>query len=318
MDLSRGETILRRLPPLTALRAFEAAARRLSFARAADELNVTPGAVSHHIKGLEEWLGIRLFQRANGALTLTAAGQTYLSGIAAGLDRIWDATEALAVRDSRNTLTIVLPPSFCTMWLVPRLHRFQALQPKLELRISVAAQPIDFSQHMMDVGIGFGWDVSPNLQRIPFLRYDLFAVCSPALLTGEKPIRSIDDLKHHQLIHDEGLRIHDRVDWRTFLEMSGGKEFDGISRGLHFNRASDAYEAAAQGYGIALAKSALVQGDLASGRLVKPFNITIPSEFTYDVIGMEPIINSPKVQSFCHWVQQEAMIDGMLAQPTTH
>jgi len=298
---------------LSALRAFEAAARRLSFARAAEELNVTPGAVSHHVKALEEWLGIRLFLRTNGALSLSSAGLSYLAGIAAGLDRIWDATEALAIRDSRNTLTVVLPPSFCTMWLVPRLHRFQAQYPKLELRISVASQPIDFTQHMMDIGIGFGWDVSPQFQRFPFLRYELYAVCSPTLMAGEHPLRSFADLRWHQLIHDEGLRIHDRIDWRSYLEMQNVQDMAGVTRGLHFNRASDAYEAAAQGYGVALAKSALVQGALAEGRLMRPFDVTIPSEFTYDVIGVDPLINSPKVIAFRRWLESEAMIDGMLA-----
>ena len=302
----------RRLPPLTAVRAFEAAARRLSFTRAADELFVTPGAISHHVRSLEAWLGLRLFQRTNGALGLTDAGQAYLTGISSGLNKIWEVTERLAVRHSGNTLTVIAPPSFANKWLIPRLDRYPGLTSKLDLRLSTYSMPIDFSQHVMDIGITIGWEVSAEYQRWPLLRYDLFPVCSPTLLNGGKPLRGPADLKQHVLIHDEGLRIHDRIDWRSYFEFAGLSGVD-IASGLHFNRAADAYEAAIRGFGVTLAKSALIHTDLASGRLVKLFDLSMPSEFTYDVIGIEPTISSAKVLAFRNWLEEEAVREGAFA-----
>lgn len=302
----------RRLPPLTALRAFEAAARRLSISRAADELLVTPAAISHHIRALEGWLGVRLFHRVNGALRLTPTGEVYFKGISVGLDRLWEATENLEVRDPRQTVTLVVPPSFAGMWLVPRLHRFLARVPNMQIRVTSAGQPIDFSQHQMDMGIRYGWEVGPEHQRWPLLRYELLPVCAPSLLEGQHPLREPADLRHHRLIHDEGLRIHDRVDWRTWLDIAG---VDGIdpNRGVRFSSPQDAYQFARNGHGVALAKTALVKADLDAGVLVAPFSLRLPSDFTYDMICPNALATSERVLVLREWLEDEARKDGVFA-----
>jgi LysR family glycine cleavage system transcriptional activator len=284
----------------------------MSLARAAEELNVTPAAVSHQIKALEEWLGLRLFVRHNGALRLTPAGQTYVMGIAEGLDKLWESTEQVAIPDSRNTLSLVVPPSIAAEWLVPRLHRYRARKPEAQLRITVLTPPIDFSEHMMDLGIGFGWEVAPDRQRIPWLSYEIIAVCSPALL-ARHPVETPSDLRHHELIHDEALKIHDRLDWRAWLELMGADDVD-TGRGPRFSHATHAIQTARLGHGVVLAKSALVAGDLQSGDLVRVFDHGVPSELTYDLIVAEAVANTPKIAHFRDWLQEEAERDGTSAQ----
>ncbi len=302
----------RRLPPLTALRAFEAAARRLSLARAAEELYVTPAAISHQIKSLEEWLGVRLFQRHNGMLRLTPPGQAYFSGVAEGLDRLWQVTEQLSVRDARVTLSVVVPPSIASQWLIPRLHRYQERHPDIDVRLTVLTPPIDFSQHMMDIGIGFGWEVAPDLERWPWLTYDIIAVASPGLLVNGPPLSALENLAHYPLIHDDALKIHDRIDWRSFLETFGVTSVD-TSRGPRFSHATHAYQTAIEGRGIVLAKSALVSLDIAAGRLVKVFDLSVPSEYTYQIICSEALTNTAKVVNFRRWLEEEADRDGTRA-----
>jgi LysR family glycine cleavage system transcriptional activator len=304
--------VRRRLPPLTALRAFEAAARRLSLARAAEELYVTPAAVSHQIKSLEEWLGVRLFQRHNGMLRLTPTGQAYFSGVAEGLDRLWQVTEQLSVRDARTTLSVVVPPSIASKWLIPRLHRYHERHPDIDVRFTVLTPPIDFSQHMMDVGVGFGWEVAADLERWPWLSYNIIAVASPRLLEGRPPLSSLENLAHYPLIHDDALKIHDRIDWKSFLDTFGMTNMD-TNRGPRFSHATHAYQTAIEGHGIVLAKSALVSLDIVEGRLVKVFDLQVPSEYTYQIICSEALMNAPKVVDFRRWLEEEAERDGTRA-----
>ena len=301
----------RHLPPLTALRAFEAAARHLSFARAGDELNVTPAAISHQIKALEEWLGIRLFYRLNRALRLTPPGVAYLGGVSDGFDKLWDVTEQLAVQDARTTLNMVLPPTIASCWLVPRLHGYLKLRPDLELRVNVLTPPIDFGQHMMDIGVAFGWEVTSDLKRLPWLTYDIVAACSPRLLEGPRGIREPEDLRHHQLLHDDALRVHDRVDWRSWLEHFG---ITGVaaSSGVRFSHATHAYQMAADGHGVVLAKSALIVDAVRQGRLVRLFDLGIPSELPYELVYSEAMSTNPKLVHFRDWLIAEARRDGVL------
>ena len=301
----------RRLPPLTALRAFEAAARRLSIGRAAEELNVTPAAISHQVKALEEWLGVRLFLRLNGALHLTPAGMTYLGGVSEGFDKLWDVTEQLAVRDERSTLSIVVPPSIASNWLVPRLHRYQALRPSMEIRVTVANPPIDFNQHMMDIGVAFGWDVPPGLERFPWLCYEIVAACSPLLIEGPDAIRVPQDLARCRLLHDDALRIHDRIDWRLWLERF---HVEGVeqSNGIHFSHATHVYQMAADGHGVVLAKNALIADAVQRGRLITLFDLAIPSDLRYELVYYEALAGNPKLLHFRDWLVEEARRDGFL------
>jgi LysR family glycine cleavage system transcriptional activator len=292
----------RRLPPLTSLRAFEAAARRLSFSRAAEELNVTPAAISHQVKALEEWLGTRLFYRHNAALRLTPIGASYFTGVSEGFDRLCSVTENLTVSDPYNTLSVVVPPTVASRWLVPRLSQFQKLYSDIKLRIVVGAPPIDFSRYNLDIGIAFSGEITPNLQRCPWLTYGIIAVCSPRLMEGPRPLRRPQELEAHPLLHDEALKIQDRIDWRSWLDSVGGATFD-PDRGIRFNQATHAYQMAIDGYGVALAKDALITIDLEAGRLVKLFEHSVPSELTYDIVYSENA--SAKVTCFRDWLLEE-------------
>jgi LysR family glycine cleavage system transcriptional activator len=297
--------MVRRLPPLSALRAFEATARHQSVARAAEELHVTPAAVSHHIRKLEEWLGLRLFQRLKGQFRLAPAGKTYLATIGVAFNQIWDATERLAASDSERIVTFLGPPSFIAKWLVPRIPAFQKAHPRIDLRVVGLTQPIDLTQQVVDIAIGFGWEAPADMVRIPWLRYEVFPVCSPKL-RNELSIRKPADLPRYPLIHDEGLRVYDQIDWDTYLRAAGVAKAD-VSRGLRVNAASVAYDMAIGGHGIVLARSVLVQTDLESGQLVRLFDLALPGEISYDIIYPEHAITASRVRAVKDWLQSQSV-----------
>lgn len=293
--------MVRRLPPLSALRAFEATARHQSVARAAEELHVTSAAVSHQIRKLEEWLGMRLFQRLKGQFRLAPAGKTYLATIGGAFNQIWEATERLAVSDSGRIVTLLGPPSFIAKWLLPRIPQFQKTHPRIDLRLMGLTQPIDLSQQLLDIAIGFGWEVPADMVRIPWLRYEVFPVCSPAF-RDKLSIRKPADVLRHPLIHDEGLRVYDQIDWDTYLRAAGVGKPD-VSRGLRVNAASAAYEMAIEGHGIALARSVLVEHDVDSGRLVRLFDLALRGEISYDIIYPKHAITVSRVRMIRDWLQ---------------
>lgn len=295
----------RRLPPLTTIRAFEAAARRLSIARASEELNVTPAAISHQVRALEKWLGVRLFDRLNGNLRLTPAGITYYSGAAEGLDKLWYVTENLAVQDERSTIHVVAPVSFTTSWLVPRLHRFHDARPNVEVRVSVTAPPVDYSRHIMDIGVACGTEHIGDNESLPWMRYDIVAACSPRLLEGSRGIRTPGDLAKHRLLHDDALMVLDRMDWRQWLDRFGIEGID-LTKTIRFSHATHAYQMAIAGQGVVLAKTALISEEIANGQLVALFGHSIPSERCYQIIYPEALAQSPKVMDFRDWLVKEA------------
>ena len=218
----------RRLPPLNAIRAFEAAARHLSFTRAAEELNVTQAAISHQIKGLEDVLGIPLFRRLNRALMLTEAGQTYLPPLREALDQIADATARLKTADSGGALTISTLASFAAKWLVPRLPRFQERHPEIDVLISTTAQMVDFAQQDVDAAIRFGRGGWEGVRADRLLTEDIFPVCAPSLLEGSKPLLKPDDLSGFTLLHDDFL-----YGWTMWLQAVGAQGVD-AARGTRF------------------------------------------------------------------------------------
>ncbi|MDX1514041.1 MAG: transcriptional regulator GcvA, partial [Gammaproteobacteria bacterium] len=228
----------RKLPPLNALRAFEAAARHLSFTRAAEELHVTQAAVSHQVKSLEEYLGIKLFRRFNRSLLLTDEGQAYLPTMTKAFDLMSDATSRLVKKDPAGPLTVSVLPSFAARWLVPRLGRFRRAHPEIDLRIDPATQLVDFGRGDVDVGIRYGRGEYPGLRSDRLMEEDIFPVCSPALLDGEHPLKDPEDLAHHTLLHDDG-----HGDWRTWLLAAG---VDGVdpTRGPIFTDSSMLIQAA--------------------------------------------------------------------------
>src|SRR5690349_11702865 len=211
-----------RLPPLNALRAFDAAARHLSFAEAAEELHVTPAAISHQIKALEDDLGVKLFRRLNRAVRLTDAGQACLPGLRDGFERIAEAVARARQGDSVGVLTVTSSPAVAAKWLVPRLERFRERHPGIDLRIDASMRMVDLAREDVHVGLRYGAGKYPGLHTEQLLRSQVFPVCAPALLKGKYPLRKPEDLRHHTLIHDETIPLDPSgPDWTMWLRAAG-------------------------------------------------------------------------------------------------
>ncbi len=294
-----------RLPPLNALRTFEAAARHLSFTRAASELHVTQAAVSHQIKGLEDWLGIRLFRRLNRRLLLTEEGQQYLVSVRGAFDELASGTQRLLAGDRRGILTVSVIPSFAARWLVPRMGRFRDAHPEIDLRIAATLQSVDFMRDDVDVGIRYGAGRYPGLHATLVMSEEYFPVCNPALLDGRHPLREPSDLRHHTLLHDEHLPGEPNPVWKDWLKAAGvtGVRHD---RGPVFGDASMMVQAAIAGQGVALGRTALVNDDLIAGRLVRPFPLALPAGYAYWLVCPESYADRPKIVAFRDWLLAEA------------
>lgn len=289
----------RRLPPLNALRAFEAAARHLSFTKAAEELHVTQAAVSHQIKGLEEWLGLPLFRRMNRALVLTDAGQAYLPPLKEALDLIENATQRLFRKDSTGALTISTMPSFAAKWLVMRLGRFQAAHPELDVRLQTTSDMTDFAQQDVDVAIRFGRPPWPGVRTERLMTEEIFPVCAPSLLQGPDAPKRPADLLRLPLLHDDYF-----ITWGTWFAAAGLEGVD-ASRGITFTDSALVLQMAAEGQGVALTRRVLAADDLAAGRLVRLFDITLPSDYAYYVVAPPHYFSRPKVKAFRDWLFAE-------------
>ena len=294
----------RRIPPLTALRTFEAAGRHLSFTKAADELHVTQAAVSHQVKSLEEYLGLKLFRHLNRTLLLTDAGQLYLPPLTDAFEGIDRATHRLRRQLGRAPLTVSVLPSFAAGWLVPRLGRFRQRCPDVDLRIDPTEVLTDFRRDDVDLGIRYGRGSYPGLRADRLMREEFFPVCSPRLLEGSIPLRDPADLVHHTLLHDEAT-----VDWRTWLLAAGVEGVD-AERGITVTDSSMLLRAAIAGQGVALARSVLAADEIASGRLVRPFDVDVPAEFAYYLVYPEESADRPAVAAFREWILEEARAGG--------
>ncbi len=294
----------RRLPPLNALRAFEAAARHLSFTKAAEELFVTQAAISHQVKALEESLGLQLFRRFNRRLMLTDAGQAYLPPLRDALDQIATATDRLCKAEDSAALKVSVLPSFAAKWLLPRLSRFRALHPEFDVLVHAAGHLVDFERDGVDVAIRYGRGRYPGLETTFFMDDVVFPVCSPTLLEGAKPLGKPEDLRHHTLLHDPTTDDTSK-DWVTWLKAAGVTGVD-ASRGPGFTDSSMVLQAAIEGQGVALGRSALAGNDLEAGRLVQPFGPAIPSDYRYYVVLPPGAAARPKVQVFKDWLLAEA------------
>ena len=296
----------RKLPSLNALRAFEAAARHLSVTKAADELNVTPAAVSHQVKALEEQLGVTLFRRLNRALMLTDAGQLFLPGLRDGFDRLAEAADKVRAECEGGTLAVSVGPSVAAKWLVPRLDRFRAAHPDIDLRIDATDRLANFAREDIDVAIRYGPGRYPGLRVDQLFAQEVFPVCSRKLCEGPPPLREPGDLRHHTLLHVD-WRTQDETwpNWRMWL-LTAGVEGVEPTRGPKFSQESMVVQAAIEGHGVALASSVLVADDLAAGRLCKPFTLSLPIRFAYYVVAPEAAADRPKVAAFRAWILAEA------------
>jgi LysR family glycine cleavage system transcriptional activator len=295
-----------RLPPLNSLRAFEAAARHLSFNAAAEELNVTPAAISHQIKTLEADLGVKLFRRLNRAVRLTDAGQACLPGLRDGFERIAQAVARARQGDSVGLLTVTASPAVASKWLVPRLERFRDRHPDIDLRIDASMRTVDLVREDVHIGLRYGAGNYPGLHTERLLRSAVFPVCSPNLLKGKSLLRTPEDLRHHTLIHDE-TAVYDpsSPDWAMWLRAAGVADFD-ASHGLRFNQVALALDAAIGGRGVALARDVFAADDLAAGRLVRPFGKAMPVDFAIYVVIPPALVAAPKVKAFRDWLFEEA------------
>jgi LysR family transcriptional regulator, glycine cleavage system transcriptional activator len=294
------------LPPLSALRAFEAAARHMSFSKAADELHVTPAAISHQIHALEEDLGVRLFHRMNRSIELTASARVLLPGLSEAFAGIQSSVRRLRAHNDTGTLTVTASPSFAAKWLVLRLHRFQEQCREVDVRISATDEIVDLTKDDFDVAIRYGVGKYPGLDVELLFTNEVFPACSPQLLTAGPPLRTPDDLSRHALIHDQAVERDPLVPtWPMWLKAAGVKNIPAAG-GLSFNNMHLALDAAIAGHGVVLAYSTIAAADLAAGRLVRLFSLALPDQFAYYIVTAPGALERPKVRAFRNWLREEA------------
>ncbi len=295
----------RRLPPLNALRAFEAAARHLNFSRAADELSVTPGAVSQQIQNLEDYVGAALFKRTPRGLLLTDSAQMALPALREAFDRLAEAAALLTAAVDGRRLTLTAAPSFAAKWLVPRLGNFEAAYPQVDVWLSADMDLVDFGTGDIDLAIRYGAGPYPGLEAIRLMSETVVPVISPELAAAN-PINAPADLARHILLHDGSPDADDSCpDWSMWLAARGVKGFD-ANRGPRFNQSSLVIEAAVGGRGVALAKRTLAQDDLDAGRLIVPMPIATSVDFAYFLVHPKAKGRLPQVKAFVSWLTTEA------------
>ena len=307
-----------RLPPLSTFRVFEAAARHLSFKKAAEELNVTPSAISQQIKKLESYLGVPLFERLANGLQLTQHGVSMIPKVREGLECFVVGVDASRQVRSRN-LTISAPPNFATRWLAHHLSGFSAAYPEVAIRIvsspdhidgpqttaSLARQSFDPRKGTNEVAIRFGNGVYPGyfVERLLVPEYVL--VCSPNLLQGPSPLRTLKDLRQQVFIHDEAIQpVDKRPSWREWLRLAGVKGVD-HERGPRYSNSVLVHEAVLAGQGLALVIRQQVESDVQAGRLVIPFQVTLPASYAYYLVIHETDAAKPVVKAFQEWIRTE-------------
>ncbi|WP_298439922.1 transcriptional regulator GcvA [uncultured Ferrimonas sp.] len=288
----------RRLPPLNALKAFEAAARNLSFTRAAEELFVTQAAVSHQIKALEEHLGLKLFRRRNRSLLLTEEGQSYFLDTKDVFTQLADATERLLARTATGSLTVSMTPSFAIQSLVPKLARFAELHPEIDVRIKAVDQDEESLTEDVDVAIYFGRGHWPGLRADKLRAECLVPLCSPRMLQGSKPLRTVEDLAKHTLLHDMT-----RHNWKAWAKQHG-QGLVNVNTGPIFSHSSLVLQAAIHGQGIALGSSVLARPEVEAGRLLCPFDVVLQSKSAYYLVCHESQEDLGKIQAFRDWLLQ--------------
>ncbi len=306
------------LPPLNALRAFESAARHLSISDAARELFVTPAAVSHQVKALEDFVGTPLFVRQHRKLVLTDAGAALLPGLRAGFEQISDAVARLRARRSDRPLTVSSNMSFCSQWLIPHLDDFRTRHPDVDIRIDASNALVDFVTDGVDLAVRFGRGVYPGLISHKLWHAQVFPVCSPGLPSATRPLDTPDDLRHHTLLHADWFSDDeawmDWFDWRSWLLSAGITDID-PQTGLQFNQTSLTIQAAIEGQGVALVNNLLVADDLAAGRLIKPFELSLEIAFTYYLVYPQVAKDDPKIALFRDWILAAVAADAAGSRP---
>lgn len=311
------------LPPLTALRAFEAAARLLSLKKAAAELSVTPAAISHQIQQLEDLLGVRLFRRRHRGVELTEIAQACLPKLQEGFDSLREAVDRVRAHRGADVLTVGASPSFASHWLMRRLHRFVIANPEVDVRVTT--QMRQFSRlprgrrgdlesvlswvDEVDVVVVFGNGDYPGMRVDKLLALEITPLCSPALIKGPRALKRLERIAAHELLHDDrGILYEGRSFWDIWLEAAGGLGME-TDRGLHFTHSILAIEAAMAGLGVVVSTPALASADLAMGRLVAPFDLRVPLESSYYVVSNDLASRRGVIGVFRDWLMSEAQAD---------
>lgn len=300
----------RTLPPLVALRSFESAARHLSFKDAAEELSVTPSAVSHQIHNLETFLGVRLFHRMNRALRLSSAGEAYVLKVRMAFDQIEQATRDLTSAAEADVLTLSAPPSLTATWLVPRLKGFRERFPSFDVRVKGTMDDIDYARDNVDASIRYGFGDWQGVEVEHLSTERMLVLCSPALLRGGTPLAGPEDVLKHPLIHSE-CRL---TSWSDWLRAAGVPGVD-TPGGFRFTHSAHSLRAAADGLGIALENDLMAADYLADGNLVVPFEagFTVPRPAGYYFVCPAEKLLQPKIQAVRAWVRAEFRASDELA-----
>jgi LysR family glycine cleavage system transcriptional activator len=299
----------RRNYPLNALRAFETSARNLSFVKASKELSVTPAAVSHQVKKLEEFLGLPLFRRLQGGLLLTESGQLLSAELREVFLRLDKAMERVIDSDSRGTITLSVAPTFAVMWLIPRLQKFYALHPDIDVRISTSLGLVDFQRDDFDAVIRLGSGQWFGLETIKLFDESLTPMCSPSLLEGPDALNRPDDLRKHVLLHNHSMDYDPNAPtWRTWLDAAGVSNVE-ASRGTHFSLPDHGLQASIDGAGVVLGWRFLSAKDVAAGRVVEPFDLTLPLGSSFYLAYPQAHSLRPNIATLRDWLLQEVRAD---------
>lgn len=292
--------VMRRLPSLNALRAFEAGARLLSFTRAAEELSVTQTAISHQVRQLEEDLGVKLFERRPRELALTPAGSTLYPVLAESFDRIREAVTRIRTRSEPHPLTVSLTPTFGSRWLAQRLGRFWREHPDVELRLHHSVQLVDLLREDVDMAVRWGRGDWPGMTVERLMRAQATPLCSPILINGPTPLRTASDLRHHTLIHQK-----DYQEWTEWLAAAGVDDVDG-QRGPVIDDANAIIQSAIQGHGVMIAIPEVLSEEIDSGQLVAPFETRPDPAFAYYVVYPSGALDRPEARAFRDFLMAEA------------
>lgn len=287
----------RRLPPLNWLRAFEAAARHLSFTEAGEELGVTQAAVSQQVRQLEDWLGAQLFKRLPRALALTDAGIAYLPIVQDGIERIDLGTTEIFGRPEGRPVTLRATATLAVFWLAPQLARFRAEHPEIAVRVTTLYAPVDFGQDGIDIEIRYGAGTWPGVKAHRLFDEAFFPVASPAYLAGAPALKSPTDLPGHRLVH----AIGEREGWGTYLRLAGVPGMD-PAEGIQCDSLVVALNAAAAGAGVALATSPVTDALTASGALVDLFGRRWPARLAHHLVVPEVADPSREVALVAGWL----------------
>lgn len=306
-----------RLPSLDSLRAFEVAARHLNFTRAADELHVTQSALSHRIKALEDELGVQLFRRLTRKLELTPEGTALAEGMARAVAEIRRAVAALGRAGRAGPLTVTTLPSVAVRWLVPRLARFRALNPTVEVRVAAEPELIDLTTRRADIALRFGLGKYPGLKATRLMGDVVFPVASPDLLARIGPITQPAEIVKFPLLFDTAAENdQSRSNWQSWADHCGAGAI-ASSEGLLFNNALLVLEAAARGLGAAMARRSLVLDELSAGRLVRLLPHESPTNYDYFAVTLPDMEDDPSLQAFIRWMLAECQTIGETPSPAT-